>query len=247
MNLPENKKREIIKPIITELPDIFLYGASYVGKSTVIDSLDDVLFVNTDGNYDMYRNPYVFIGKTSTMRGRMKIETSAWENFLDVINELEKKENGFKYVCLDLVEDLREHCRVYVCNKLHIPHESDSAYSKAWDMVTVEFNQAIKRIKAAGYTLVINSKEVSKEVNEKSGQKYTVFTPNLPDKAANILAGMVKLSARVYVDEKGERWFNLEPNPHWFGGGRYNFKVDKCELSVSELLKAINEADEIKR
>jgi hypothetical protein len=244
MNLPENKKRELKKEKITMLPDLFIYGASYVGKSTVIDSLDDVLFVNTDGNFDMYRNPYVFIGKTSTMQGRLKIEKSAWENFLELIDELEKKQNTFKYIALDLVEDLREYCRVYKCDKLHIDHESDSAYSKAWDMVSTEFNQAMKRLKSAGYIIIRISKEVAKEVSEKSGAKYTTFKPNMPEKAADVLAGMSKLSVRAYVDDKGERWFNLEPNPHWFGGGRYNFKVDKCKLSVSELLKAINEADE---
>lgn len=244
LELPKNEKRELKRQKLTDLPDMFIYGASYVGKSTVFDSLSNVLFINTDGNYDMYRNPYVFIGKTVTMNGRMKIEKSAWENFLEVIDELEKKENTFKYVCLDLVEDLREHCRVYVCNKLKIPHESDSAYSKAWDMVNTEYNQAIKRIKAAGYTLLEISKEVAKEISEKSGAKYTTFNPNLPEKAANILAGMVKLTARVYVDDKGERWFNLEPNPHWFGGGRYNFKTDRCKLTVPDLLKAINDAEE---
>lgn len=244
MNLPENKKRELKKQKLTDLPDIFIYGASYVGKSTFVDSLDDVLFINTDGNYDMYKNPYVFIGKTSKMQGRIKIETSAWENFLEVIDELEKKDNGFKYIALDLVEDLREYCRVYMCDKLKIPHESDSNYSKAWDMVTTEFNQAMKRLKSAGYIVIRMSKEVAKEVSEKSGAKYTTFKPNLPDKTADILAGMSKLSVRFYVDEKGKRWINLEPNPHWFGGGRYAFKVPKCELSVSELLKAINDADE---
>lgn len=246
LQLPENKKREVKKQKVTELPDMFLYGASYVGKSTVYDSLDNVLFVNTDGNYDMYRNPYVFIGKTVSMNGRMKVEKSAWENFLELIDALEEKNNTFKYVCLDLVEDLREHCRVHLCKKLKIDHESDSAYSKAWDMVTTEFNQAIKRIKSAGYILLISSKEVVKEVSEKSGAKYTTFNPNLPEKAANILAGMVKLTVRAYVDDKGARWFNLEPNPHWFGGGRFNFKVDRCKLSIQELLKAINEADEVK-
>lgn len=204
------------------------------------------MFINTDGNYDMYKNPSVFIGKTVTMNGRMKEEKSAWENFLDVISELEKKDNTFKYVCLDLVEDLREHCRVYMCSKLKIQHESDSAYSKGWDMVTTEFNQAIKRIKAAGYTLLLVSKEVGKEITDAAGAKYTTFNPNLPEKSSNILAGMVKLTARVYVDDKGERWFNLEPNPNWFGGGRFNFKVNRCALSIPELLKAINEAEEVK-
>ena len=246
VKLPENKKRDVQKKKITELPDTFIYGASYVGKSTVLDSLDNVLFINTDGNYDMYKNPSVFIGKTVTMNGRMKEEKSAWENFLDVISELEKKDNTFKYVCLDLVEDLREHCRVYMCSKLKIQHESDSAYSKGWDMVTTEFNQAIKRIKAAGYILLLVSKEVGKEITDAAGAKYTTFNPNLPEKSSNILAGMVKLTARVYVDDKGERWFNLEPNPNWFGGGRFNFKVNRCALSIPELLKAINEAEEVK-
>lgn len=244
MILPENKKNDVKKQKVTELPDMFIYGASYVGKSTVIDSMSDVLFVNTDGNYDMYSNPYVFIGKTVTMNGRMKIEKSGWENFLELIDELEKKENTFKYVCLDLAEDLREYCRVYMYAKLKIQHESDAGYSKAWDMVAVEYNQALKRIKAAGYKLIIISKEVEKEITEKSGAKYTTFNPKV--KGFDILEGMVKLTARVYADDKGERWFNLEVNPHIVGGGRYKFKIDKCKLSVPELLKAINEAEEVK-
>lgn len=243
MNLPQNKKREVKKQKYTDLPDMFIYGASYVGKSTFYDSLDDVLFINTDGNVDMYQNPSVYVGKTVTMQGRMKIEKSAWENFLEIIDELEKKEQGYKYVALDLVEDLREHCRVYMCDKLKIAHESDSNYSKGWDMVTTEYNQAIKRLKAAGYTVLYISKEVAKEVTPKGGTSYTTYNPNVPEKTANMLAGTVKLTCRVSVDEKGERWLNLKPNVHEFGGGRFNFKVDKCKLSTTELLKAINEAD----
>jgi adenosyl cobinamide kinase/adenosyl cobinamide phosphate guanylyltransferase len=243
MNLPQNKKRELKKEKITTLPDMFIYGASYVGKSTFYDSLDNVLFINTDGNCDMYQNPSMYVGKTVEMNGRIKVEKSAWENFLEIIEELEKKENTFKYVALDLVEDLREHCRVYMCEKLKISHESDSNYSKAWDMVTTEFNQAIKRIKAAGYTVVYISKEVTKDVTPKGGTSYTTYNPNLPEKAANMLAGTVKLTCRAFVDEKGERWLKLKPSVHEFGGGRYNFKVDKCKLSVSELLKAINDAE----
>ena len=244
MKLPENKKRELKKEKLTTLPDLYIYGESYVGKSTFVDSLNDVLFINTDGNYDRYKNPYVFIGDTTIMQGRIAVTTLAWDHFIELVGELEKRENTFKYIALDLVEDLREYCRVSVCKKLKIDHESDSAYSKAWDKVTLEFNQAMKRLKAAGYIIIKISKEVSKEVSERSGAKYTQFKPNVQDKTANNLAGMSKLSARVYSDERGERWIQLAPNPHWFGGGRYNFKVDKCKLDVNELLTAINEADE---
>ena len=243
MNLPENKKRELKKAKLTELPDMYIYGDSYVGKSTFFDSLNDVLFINTDGNYDMYENPYVYVNKTTTMNGRMKIEKSAWENFLELIDELEKKDNTFKHIVLDLVEDLREHCRVYKCAKLGIAHESDSAYSKAWDMVTTEFNQAIKRLKSAGYKVHYISKELSKDVTSRSGSSYTIYRPNIQEKTAGVLAGTVKLTCRAYADEKGERWLNLNPNVHEFGGGRYKFKTDKCKLSATELLQAINDAD----
>jgi hypothetical protein len=202
MNLPENKKRELKKEKLTQLPDLFIYGASYVGKSTLFDSLDDVLFINTDGNCDMYQNPSVYIGKTVQMNGRMKIEKSAWQNFLDLIEELEKRENTFKYVALDLVEDLREHCRVHMCDKLKIAHESDSNYSKGWDMVTTEYNQAIKRLKAAGYTVLYISKEVTKDVTPKGGTPYTTYKPNISEKTADMLAGTVKLTCRVFVDER---------------------------------------------
>lgn len=243
MNLPKNEKKDLKKEKLTELPSIYMYGDSYVGKSTFFDSMDNVLFLNTDGNNDMYSNPSIFIGKTVKMNGRMTIETSAWENFLEVITELEKKENTFKHIVLDLVEDFREHCRVYMCSKLKIAHESDSAYSKAWDMVTTEFNQAIKRLRAAGYAVHYISKELTKEVNPKNGMPYTVYRQNIQEKTASMLSGTVKLTCRAYVDDKGERWINLNPTVHEAGGGRYIFKVDRCKLNPNELLKAINEAD----
>ena len=243
MLLPKNEKKDLKKEVLTELPSIYMYADSYVGKSTFFDSMDNVLFLNTDGNFDMYSNPSIYIAKTTKMNGRIKVDTSAWDNFLEVIEELEKKENTFKHIVLDLVEDFREHCRVYMCDKLKIAHESDSNYSKAWDMVTTEFNQAIKRLKSAGYTVHYISKELTKEVTPKGGLPYTQYRPNIQEKTAGVLSGTVKLTCRAYVDERGERWVNLKPSPHEAGGGRFLFKVDKCKLDKNELLKAINEAD----
>ena len=243
MKLPENKKKDLKKEKLTELPSIYLYGESYVGKSTFFDSFDNILFLNTDGNNDMYTNPSLFIGNTSTMNGRIKQDTLAWEHFLDTINELEKRENTFKHIVLDLVEDFREYCRVYMCQKLKIAHESDSAYSKGWDMVTTEFNQAIKRLKAAGYYVHYISKELTKDVTPKNGVPYTVYRQNIQEKTAKMLEGTVKLTARAFADDRGERWIDLTSNVHKAGGGRYIFKVDKCKLDKNELLKAINEAE----
>lgn len=241
MNLPENKKK---KPKVNDKPDVFLYGDSYVGKSTFADKIPNLLFINTDGNTDELESPYIAIANEVTMNGRMIQTKLAWEVFKEVVEELEKKNNDYEYICLDLTEDLREHCRVYIYKKLGITHESDAGYGKAYDMVLTEWNTVIKRIKAAGYHLIINSKEIQSEVTLKTGGKYTTFKPNLPDKVNNILAGMVDITARAYVDTDGKRWLQLKKEENVFGGGRYDFKVDKCELSMKALVDEIKKLQE---
>jgi phage nucleotide-binding protein len=223
------------------MPDVFIYGASYVGKSTFADNAQDVLFINTDGNTDELLSPAIAIANEVTVNGRITSTKLAWEVFKELVDELEKKQNSYKYIALDLLEDLRELCRVYIYKKMGITHESDAGFGKAYDMVTTEFNTVLKRIKAAGYHLIIASKEIESEVTLKSGGKYTTFKPNIPDKVANTLAGMVDISARAFVDNEGKRWLQLGKQEHTFGGGRYAFAKDKCELSMTALV------DEIKK
>lgn len=239
--LPENKKKQ---PKVNEMPDVFIYGQSYVGKSTFEDNTGDIIIFSTDGNTDELMSPTIQIANEVTVNGRITTTKLAWEVFREWVDELEKKQNTYKYVGLDLLEDLRELCRVYIYKKMNITHESDAGFGKAYDMVTTEFNTVLKRIKAAGYHLIIVSKEVEGEVTLKSGGKYTTFKPNVPDKVANTIAGLVDISARAFVDENGKRWLQLSKQDHTFGGGRYNFTVDKCDLSMTAL---VNEIKKIKK
>ena len=239
--LPENKKKQ---PKVNEMPDVFIYGSSYVGKSTFEDGADNIIIFSTDGNTDELSSPTIQIANEVTVNGRITNTKLAWTVFREWVEELEKKQNTYKYVGIDLLEDLRELCRVYIWDKLKIQHESDAGFGKAYDAVTMEFNTVLKRIKAAGYHLVIVSKEVEGEVTLKSGGKYTTFKPNVPDKVANTIAGLVDISARAFVDENGKRWLQLGKQDHTFGGGRYNFSVDKCDLSMTAL---VNEIKKIKK
>lgn len=239
-SLPENKKHT---PTVNTMPDIFVYGQSYVGKSTFADGVPDNLIISTDGNTDELTSPSVQIANEVTVNGRITTTKLAWQVFRELVEELEKKQNTFKYITIDLLEDLRELCRVYIWDKLKIQHESDAGYGKAYDAVTMEFNTVIKRIKAAGYHIILISKEVEGEVTLKSGGKYTTFRPNIQDKVANVIAGLVDISARAYVDDNGKRWLQLAKQDHVFGGGRYTFTVDKCPLSMTDL---VNEIKKIK-
>ena len=235
MILPENHKRE--KTVITN-PDMWIYGDSYVGKSVFVDQIENLLFLNTDGNTENTTSPVIRIRDTSEKSGRMTSTKMAWENFLDVISELEKKENTFETVAIDLIEDLYEHCRLYTYKKLGIEHEQDAGFGKGWDMVRTGFLSAIKRLKNLGYRIIYISKEIATEVNLKGGGKITTYSPNIPDKVANVLAGTVTLTVRAFMNNRG-RFLQLEKTESVFGGGRFNFLHDICKLDMKEFVKEL--------
>ena len=234
MILPENKRRK--EEIITD-PDVWIYADSYVGKSTFVDHFDNVLFVNTDGNVSNITSPYVRISDELVTEGRMSRKVLAWTKFREVIDELEKHDNTFEIVALDLVEDLYEHCRFYVFDQLGIKHESDGSYGKGWDVVRTEFLSQMKRLKSLGYRIFYISKEIVNEITYSNGQKVSTFKPNINDKVANVLAGTVTMTLRAYMDERGH-YLQLKKRENVFGGGRVTFHQDRCDLTV----EAFNEA-----
>lgn len=240
MLLPKNERREVK---IDEKPDFWIYADSYVGKSTFVDKLDNLLFINTDGNTDNTTSPVISISDEITQNGRISKRKLAWENFLDVVSELEKKDNDFERICIDLVEDLYEHCRLYTYDKLGIEHEQDAGFGKGWDMVRTEFLSTMKRLKNIGYQIIYISKEIVNEINLKNGGKITSYKPNLNDKVANVLAGTVDLTMRAYMDGE-DRILQLEKKENVFGGGRFDFKVDEIELDMDEFLEEIKKAQE---
>lgn len=240
MILPKNERRE---KTIDRKPDMWIYADSYVGKSTFVDHFEDLLFLNTDGNTDNTTSPFVAIADEVTHDGRLKKRKFAWEVFLDVIGELEKHESSFQTVAIDLIEDLYEHCRLYVYNREGWSHESDGQYGKGWDMVKIEFLSNIKRLKNLGYQIIYISKEIKSEINLKSGRQITVVKPNIQDKTANILAGTVDLTLRAYMDGEN-RYLQLKKDENVFGGGRFNFKKEIIPLEYDEFMKALEEAQE---
>jgi hypothetical protein len=217
---------------------MWIYADSYVGKSTFVDQLDNLLFANTDGNIENITSPVVRIKDELEKNGRMTNKVFAWQKFLELVDELEKKENDFKVIALDLIEDLYEHCRLYMYNKLGIEHEQDAGYGKGWDMVRTEFLSTIKRLKNLGYRIIYISKELKTEVNLKNGAKITSYGPNVADKVANVLTGTVTLTVRAFMNNRG-RFLQLAKEENIFGGGRFNFINDICPLDMKSFVKEL--------
>lgn len=244
INLPKNERKEAT---INTTPDMWLYGESYSGKTVFMDSFDDNLMINTDGNVDHITSPVIRIKDEITMDGRLMKKKFAWEVFKEVITELEKKDNTFKIVTVDLVEDMYEHCRLYMYHKEGWEHESDGAFGKGWDMIMTEFLSTMKRLKNTGYQIVYLSKQVTNTITYKSGQEVTTFKPNIKDKIANVLAGTVDLTARIVVEENGEHYMSFKNSETIFGGSRYDFGVERIILDHDIFIETMIEAQKGKK
>ena len=193
---------------------MWIYGAPFSGKTTVCDSAPTPLNLNTDGNVKtvtMARLPI-----KDTMEGRQK--KLAWEIFKGAIDDLEAG-SGFETIVVDLLEDTYESCRLWMYKQMGITHESDDSF-RAWDKVRTEFLSTFRRLLNLPYNIILISHEdMSKDITKKSGDKITAIKPNIQDKIANKIAGMVDIVCRVVVEDDG-RWLSFKSDAVVFGGGR---------------------------
>jgi hypothetical protein len=167
----------------------------------------------------------------------------AWETFKEVIAELELKENTFKTIVVDLLEDTYEHCRRYICDQKGWDHESDDSF-RAWDMVRTEFLSTLKRLMALDYEniVLISHLDSTKDVTKKGGDKLTSIKPNINEKVANKVAGMVDIVARTIADD-GQYVLSFKRNEVIFGGGRLKFKAAEIPLDYQAFCNLYAEAN----
>lgn len=214
MILPKAERRQVGQ---TTKRKLWIYGGAFSGKTTFMDSAPMPLNLNTDGNIQFVTQQYLPI--KDTYEGRQKV--LAWDNFKKTIDELEKKDNGFKTIIVDLLEDTYESCRLYMYDKLGISHESDDSF-RAWDKVRTEFLSTIRKLMNLDYEniVLISHEDTTKDITKKSGDKITAIKPNIAGKVANKIAGMVDIVARVVVEDDDSRTLNFKSNEVIFGGGR---------------------------
>lgn len=241
MILPKNERRT---NEAKQYKKIWLYGLPFSGKTYLANKFPNVLMLNTDGNIKYVDAPCVSIKDEVNTVDRLTTRTYAWEVFKDTILELEKKQNDFETIVIDLLEDMYEHCRLWSYNHLGIEHESDNSF-KAWDFVRTEFLSTIKRLMNLEYNIVLISHEdTSKDITKKSGDKITAIKPNIADKIALKIAGMVDVVARV-VNDNGDRVLSFKSNEVVFGGGRLDLKTLEIPCDYNSLIGIYSDNKEL--
>lgn len=241
MILPKNERRSLNA---TKKKAVWIYGAPFSGKTFFANQFPDPLMLNTDGNIKFVDAPYIAIRDTVTVEGRLTKRKLAWEVFADAVAELEKKQNDFKTIVVDLLEDTYEACRVYICDRQGWKHESDDSF-RAWDMVTSEFLNTIKRLVSLDYEniILISHEDRSRDLTRKSGDKISSIRPNLREKVANKVAGMVDLVARIVADDN-DRVLSFKTSEVIFGGGRLTVYNKEIPLDYEAFCEVYEEANQ---
>jgi len=237
MNLPSIERRDIKSEV--KRRKFWIYGAPTSGKTTFLDGAPNPLNLNTDGNIREVTMPVLSIKDIIKVEGRQTKKTFAWEVFKDAILELEKNQNDFKTIIIDLVEDVREQCRLYEYDKMGIEHETDAGYGKGWDMIKTEFLSTMRRFFNLDYEnlVIVSHEDTSKDLTKKTGDKITRIAPNIKEQLANKLAGMVDLVGRIVIEDDGSRTLNFKQNEVVFGGTRlHNLKAKSIPLDWDKFI-----------
>ena len=243
MLLPKNERVQVEEFVKKK---IWLYGLPFSGKTYLANSFPDMLILSTDGNYTQLPGgipPHIDLKDEVKVEGRLTKRKFAWQIFKDVIDELEKNQNEFRTLVLDLLEDTYESCRLFMYDKLGITHESDDSF-RAWDKVRTEFLSTIRRFMNLPYenVILISHEDQSRDITKKSGDKITSIRPNLQEKTALKLAGMVDIVTRV-VNEDGNRTLTLKTNEVIFGGGRLQTTQKDIPCTYDAILKLYGVTD----
>ena len=223
---------------------LWIYGSPFSGKTVLANKFPDPLMLNTDGNIKFVDAPYLSIKDEVTVEGRITKRKPAWEKFKEIIEELEKKQNTFKTIVVDLLEDTYEHCRAYKYAEMGVEHESDAGFGKGYDIIRKEFLDTIKRLTNLDYEniILISHEDSSKNITRRSGESTTTIRPNLQEKLASKISGMVDIVGRTFV-ENDKYYLSFKTNDYIFGGGRLGVEGKDITSDYNELLKVYGEAN----
>ena len=238
--LPKNERRKLDT---VDKKVIYLYGAPMSGKTTLSDKFPDPLMVNTDGNYRLFSAPALHIKDVVTVEGRLRKTKRAWETFKEVVSELEAKQNTFKTIIVDLLDDLYNYASEYICAEEGVDHISDLQWGKGYSLLQNEFLGVLKRLINCDYEniILISHEDSTKNFTDRKGASTTTFKPVIPEKIANKVAGMVDMVARTVVKDD-VYLLSFKADELTFGGTRLKVKGEEIPQDYNALMAVYNNA-----
>ncbi len=214
---------------------VLVYGPPKIGKSSFASRFPDALFFECEPGLNQLE---VF-----------KVPTYSWEDFLAACKLVASGEHRFKTVVVDTIDNAFKYCADHVCGKHSIEYEGDMPHGKGWALVKNEWHRVLTRLASLPYGLVLISHAQDKTVETRTGE-YTKTQPSLPDRARNVVLGLVDMilycDAVTRKDAAGnlsvERVIRTKPHPTYEAGDRTGRLPEVLPLDFEAFYRAFNSA-----
>jgi len=220
------------KPI-TDLTkqSILLYGCPKAGKSQFSSNFPEAIFFECEPGLNHLE---VF-----------KVPTGNWEDFLAACKLVAQGDHPFKTIVIDTVDNAFKFCSDWVCAKHNIEYEGDMGHGKGWALVKNEWHRVLTRLASLPYGLILISHAQDKTIETRTGE-YTKTQPSLPDRARNVVLGLVDMI--LYVDAVPrkdaagnvtiDRVMRTKPHPTYEAGDRTGRLPDILPLDYDAFVQA---------
>lgn len=185
-----------------------IYGRAGIGKSTLANCFDGVLFAATEAGL-------------SHLDGVYKVDVPTYDIFLDLCKEFTTTEHPYKTLCIDTFDNLVKLCVDWTCKRLSISDLSE--YKRkfgAYHFVTKEVHRIIAKLSLLPYGLILTSHYAEEEMNSPTN-KWQRATISIGGKNKSIMldicdpllfmdsrmdgdkeVGVIKTKPSIYWDAK---------------------------------------------
>ena len=214
---------------------ILLYGAPKTGKTTIASKFSKALLLGFEAGY-------------LTIPGIMALPINSWSEFKSVLKQLKTDEGHEAYdnIVIDTVDICYDLCEKYICNRESVENIGDLAYGKGYNMVSKEFDEALRLIPQLGYGLVMISHSQDKVFTDENGKEYNQICPTLGNRPRLIVDRMSDLIIYAHPIQEEDGSIHtvgfMRQTPRFVAGSRFKYTPDSIDFNYDNLVNAIGDA-----
>lgn len=250
MNLIPKQPTSYPIPPLRELTMI-IFGAPGSGKTTFCSKDSNTLFIGTEPGQDFTTAAVVPCYNWSTFLGiikEIKLKRS------QIINkQIPVSECPYNNFVIDIVDNLANQCRDFICQKKRISYPPSNDFGKTWSEITQEWKRQITELLMLGNVKFISHctvQQVELELSNGITEEKDRFVPTFSgSKSAQYLDGIVNAMGFAHVNKQGDHTITFKQTATIGAKDRTNI-LSKCgtlPLDFSLVNKAYEEkAKELK-
>lgn len=167
--LPANE----LKTIDVTPKNYFIWGESMSGKTHLATQFPNPILLNTDGNAVKVATP--------------SVDIRDFDQFSQIISELEKGEHTYESIIIDLIDDVRTMLSMSICKRYKVRNLVDVPYGKATSEFKDCWQRLMTKLSQLPYQIIFISHLVETQEIEK---------PSLAQRELNVCMGRCDVAIR---------------------------------------------------